>query len=215
MHKNKLRTLKLNTFMCFIVKKNKHNEFFTLDGILEEENSGFYNGTIFSQGVHFQEYAICIWPIKDGYARFIGKNGNWGFLHGISLEPFWLDSQVLYAEDFNCGLARIQYVDGTYNYLNNKLQCLNEVNFIKASDFKDGKALVSDCFCDDFQIDVNGEVVEEDKKRHHKGYINFLRDEWVDENEERKKETRRVIDPESAVMSALIGMGGNPEDFGF
>lgn len=209
--------------MSFVVKKNGLNEFFTLDTVITLDPSWddsvlYYNGPYPAQGVRYHDYAVCIWPIKDGYARFLGKNGNWGYIHEITLEPFWLDTSVMYAEDSCCGLARIQYADGTYNYLNRSLKCLSKEYFIKASIFKDGYAIVSDDICNDYQIDVNGNVTDRDKERYNEAYEEVLEEKrQIEEEQQNRREKTRysVYDPESEVMSALSGCGGNPEDFGF
>lgn len=202
--------------MSFVIKKNKSNEFFLIKSFLslspDWDDSEFFDIDNISSDYKTKiDYAICVWPLSDGYARFLGKNGNWGFLHEYTLEPFFLDSDVLYADDFSCGLAKIQFADETFNYLNSRLKLLCEHNFEKASTFVGGYAIVSDSICRNYKIDINGNIAEIDKSRYKIALDMFK----SNNDEEINVINRKSFDPESRIMNALSGNGPDPEDYGF
>ena len=173
----------------------------------------------------------CIWPFSDGYARVIGKNGRWGYLSQEDNKIRWIDinisyvydldgnvtgidlsDSVLYADDFKCERARIQLDDEkkSYMYLGLCLENCFEKTFRKASEFNDGFAMVSDEYCDNYTINVFGEIINEDKKRYEEC-------KSVNERKEHTRVGRRIgyYDPETEIMNSLTGHGADPEIYGF
>lgn len=176
--------------------------------------------------------AICIWPFSEGYARVLGKDGRWGYLSqennkitwiNINVSYFYnlegnktnrinLEGSVLYAEDFKCERARLQLDDDNKSYMYLGL-CLDDCfgkTFKKASDFKGGYAVVSDEYCENYTIDVFGEIIDADKKRYEECKL-----EKEELEEEIEKRSFRHYDPETEVMRSLMGYGADPELFGF
>lgn len=207
----------------YTIKKNAQNEFFTIDGITAEiffREDDFIEPDSTICGVTKQSTAACIWPFCDSYARVLGKNGNWGYISENDLSIKWLDNKVLYADDFSCGLARIQFVDKSYNFIDEHMRWLSQSNFEYASLFENGIAVVSDTICKHYQIDTKGNVTERDQRRYRIAieYAKILRDEEV-RKERKRSESKRInnsiYDPETEIMKSLSGKGADPEFFGY
>ena len=203
--------------MRYLVKKNKNNEFFTVQDvytIIPGWKEPDYFGDIDSLFPSLKhDYAACIWPFVDGYARFIGKNGLWGYIDEKKVETHWLDEDVIYADDFSCGLARIQYVDRSYNYLDSDLKRLSDSNFDEATTFENDCAIVSDKVCKHYQIGSNG-LISDKIALEYKKICEF---EELKKKEKKKERTRKhtgVSDPESRIMDSLSGKSDSDE-FGF
>ncbi len=72
-------------------------------------------------------------PFQDSYAA-VNIKGKWGFIDSdlkLAIKP-----QYRAAWNFKNGFARIQYPDGSYNYINNSNETLSEHNFLYAHDFE-------------------------------------------------------------------------------
>ena len=206
------------------------------DNALENSNLylDIYNGYPTHPKV-YHDNVVCIWPFSNGYARVIGKDGRWGYLSQEDNIIRWLvfnikyicdlkgkitgvdlKDSVLYADDFKCERARVQLDDERKSFMYLGL-CLDDCfgkTFKEASEFKNGYAIVSDEYCDNYTIDVFGEIIDADKKRYED-----CRTE-IEELEEQKKRMRGrkrfgIYDPESEIMRSLSGHGSDPELFGF
>ena len=212
-----------------VIKKNSLNEFFTVEGltdlILREEEGFFVLDSATESvmcGIKRHPSLACIWPFYDGYARVLGKDGKWGYMCDIDLSISWLDNDVLYADDFSCGLARIQFVNKSYNYIDGNMSWLSQSNYSEATTFENGNAIISDTICKHYQIDTEGNVTEKDQRRYRIAveYAKISREEEKRkerkrDEEKRKQKKNRVYDPESDIMNSISGNGGDPDAFGF
>lgn len=188
-----------------------------------------------SQSKVYHDNAACIWPFYNGYARVIGKDGKWGFLSQEDNEIKWItdnisefcystrisfykdDSIVLYVDDFKCERARVQLNDenNSYMFLGLDLDVCFAKTFNYASEFKDGYAMVSDNYCDNYKIDVFGEIIDADKERYEKCMLRVLEEGKGEFELARSRRRNGYYDPESVIMRSLSGHGCDPELFGF
>ena len=164
----------------------------------------------------------CIWPFNDGYARVLGKDGKWGYMSEKDLSISWLENDVLYADDFICELARIQFVDKSFNYINKSLSWLSQSNYEDVTPFENDNAIISDSICKHYQIDTKGNVTEKDKKRYKIAleYAEIIKKERGNKGKRHNEDTRthnkcKVSDPETDIMNSLSGHEGYPDAFGF
>ena len=189
-----------------VIKKDANNVFYAVDGIINlipiHFGMDFYSS---SGSPHDQRYedAACVWPFHEGFARVLGRDGKWGFIDENDLSICWLENIVLYADDFSCGLARVQFVDESFNYLKKDFTWMSQVNYNEASIFVNDLAVVSDSICSNFHIGVNGKITDDDLERYKKA-----------KNERRTLgdylKTRKnsgTLDPETAIMDTLCGSG--------
>ena len=196
------------------IERNTQKQFFICKGI---NLQNYYEPSLRGYDeVNCINEALCIWPFSDGYARIIGKNGKWGYISYENNHIKWLDDTVLYADDFNCERARIRLNDSNNSYMFLGLcleDCFNK-KFEKATEFKDGFAIVSDYFCDDYRIDVFGNIAEEDKKRYVVKKQEVIKSTYYPF---RKGDKRRSVtyDYENEIMDSLSGYGADPDVFGF
>jgi hypothetical protein len=214
----------------FVIKKNNRNEFFTVDGITDlvflREEEGFMElDSVMDPvlcGIKKHPSFACIWPFYDGYARVLGKDGRWGYMSDKDLSISWLDNNVLYADDFICGLARVQFVDKSFNYIDRSMSWLSQFNYEDTTPFENGNAIISDKICKHYQIDTKGNITEKDQRRYKIAleYAEILREEEKKKEKNRNQESRtqnkrKVCDPETDIMNSLLGRGGDPDEFGF
>lgn len=184
----------------------------------------------------YHEEAACIWPFSDGYARVIGKDGRWGYLSQEDNTIKWLDfnvkpicgfdgkvvgvdmeGSVLYADDFKCERARVQLdnENNTYMYVGLCLDDCFGKTFKNASEFENGYAVVSDDYCDNYIINVFGEIVDSDKKRYEECKLNTIEGGNGEYELARGSKRNGYYDPETEIMNSLSGHGADPELFGF
>lgn len=212
-----------------VIKKNNQNEFFTVEGITDlvflHQKEGFLELDSVIEpvmcGIKRHPSLACIWPFYDGHARVLGKDGRWGYMSDKDLSISWLDNDVLYADDFSCGLARIQFVDKSYNYIDGNMSWLSQSNYSEATPFENGNAIISDTICKHYQIDTDGNVTEKDQRRYRIAveYAKISREEErrkerKRDEEKRKQKKNRVYDPETDIMNSISG-NGDPDAFGF
>lgn len=158
----------------------------------------------------------CIWSFSNGYARALSQNGIWGYISQETNEINWIDENVKYAYDFKCERARVVLNNEKYYFLD---LCLNKCfkkEFLSASDYYNGIALVSDEYCNSYRIDVHGNIIPDDIEK----YENSKRQHFdsIKQTRELLKKNRRnssSYDEESAIMNSLSGYGPDPEVFGF
>lgn len=206
----------------YIIERNKKGEFFSIPlDLMEFMDNGCldsYDDSSASYDVRLDKIndAACVWPFKCGYARILNKDGRWGYISQEDNKVKWLSDNVLYAYDFCCDRARIQFynMNGAYSFLGLKLEdCFNR-RFQNASDFCNGNAIVSDEYYSDFSIDVWGNIIEKDRYRYA-AKRNLIIEEREKHNRNNRKEHRCIYDPEEDIMNALSGSGVDPEVYGF
>lgn len=170
-------------------------------------------------GAQIFKDVCCIWPFSYGYARSLRRDGRWGFLSQETNTIFWLDDNVLYADDFRCERVRIQLKDGFERYYFLDL-CLNDCfnkQFIEAGEFENGIAIVSDMVCSNYRIDIHGNVHPDDIEKYTKCKTESLA--CSKQSRKRfihvKNKSTEPYDPESEIMDSLAGYGVDPECYGF
>ena len=165
--------------------------------------------------IKFEE-AVCVWPFCCGYARILRKDGRWGFISMENNSIKLLADNILYANDYCCDRAKVQYTDSnsSFSYIGlSQEDCFNR-RFIEASDFVGGYALVSDEYCNNFKIDVWGNVAQSDKLRYEANRKSIIKEKEQSCHAYRKR-TIYVSDPESEIMDSLSGHGADSELYGF
>lgn len=160
--------------------------------------------------------ASCIWSFSNGYARALSQNGIWGYISQETNEINWIDENVKYAYDFKCERARVVLNNEKYYFLDLCLNNCFKKEFLSASDYYNGIALVSDEYCNSYRIDVHGNIIPDDIEK----YENSKRQHFdsIKQTRELLKKNRRnssSYDEESAIMNSLSGYGPDPEVFGF
>lgn len=198
------------------VKKNSDNVFFTYTIADKYGNLIIDCGN--NSNCKFFNFAACIWPFHDGYARVLCKNGKWGYISVENNTVQLIDEKVLYADDYSCERARIQMDDSNFRYLGLCLEDCFGRSFTKASTFYNGYALVSDVYCSNYHIDVFGNVTEEDKERYELNKANYKKNKKEESMLLKKLQHKRntsTDDWESIVMDSLSGHGYDPEYFGY
>jgi len=160
------------------------------------------------------EGAACVWPFSCGFARILSKDGKWGYVREEDNLTIWLGDKILYAYDFICERAKVVYAGLKPNcsFIGLTLNNISNKRYYNSSEFNNGYALVSDDYCDDYLIDIWGNVAEKDKIKYNDAKNNKLNNNNYSHNYIRK---RRIYDPESDIMNSLEGFGADPELFGF
>lgn len=205
--------LKCNYCTCqdwLSVRRNSDNVFFTYT-IADKYGNLYFD----CDNCRLFDFAACIWPFQDGYARILCRNGKWGYISVESNAMQLIDSNVLYADDFSCERARVQIDDLKFKYLGLCLEDCFQKTFTKAGTFHDGYALVSDECCSDYHIDVYGNITVEDKKRYELSKAKYKEDKkkFLEKMQSNRKAS--AVDWENTVMNSLSGHGCDPEFFGF
>ena len=143
--------------------------------------------------------AAYVWPPQNGFFRVLCRDGIWAYISAEDSKFNYLPNIVDYAEDFSCGRALIQNGAGYY-FIDLRLEKVTK-RYKKASSYINGIACVSDIICDDYHIDLDGNIISSDLDRYN---------ERKEEFEERQRleieeESRRTwsYDPESSVMRSL------------
>lgn len=169
----------------------------------------------YSRAKEFKD-VCCIWPFSNGYARALGRNGIWGYISQETNEINWVDGNVKYACDFKCDRARIELNNEKYYFLDLCLNNCFQKEFLSASDYYNGIALVSDEYCNSYRIDVHGNIIPDDIEKYENSKRQHF--ESIKQTRELLKKNRRnssSYDEESAIMNSLSGYGPDPEVFGF
>ncbi len=218
---------KYNQLSCnepFFVERNSKGDFFIVNGCISflDDYCGYLDNyedsNSFIGGVKKYDNAACIWSFCNGFARIISRDGKWGYISEESKDVMWIGENVLYAEDFSCDRGRIQINDSnkSYKFLGLCLDDCFQKSFRKATNYDNGYATVSDEFCEDYHIDVFGNIVDEDKERYEKAKDMILEDRRKgQEAYYRSIRKRNSYDPETEIMDSLSGNGVDPELFGF
>lgn len=214
----------------YVVKRNSNMEFFLIYPTILDLWDGDFPDISELERMNLAYYKIeevsCVWPFSNGYARALGKDGRWGFISEEDKKVHWLDKEILYAEDFCCERALLQLNTRDYHYIPKYKYldlCLNVCNdklYLEASSYKDGTALVTDEFCQNYHIDVFGNVIEQDVEIYKESKEKELESrknssKLLNEAIKRRRGIDISIDYESAIMDSLSGNGADPEIFGF
>lgn len=212
---------RLTCYEEYTIERNKKREFFSIPieamELLDNESLNYYDSSnSIDDRIKKLDDAACVWPFKCGYARILHKDGRWGYVSQENNMVKWLEDKVLYAYDFCCDRARVQYsnMNGSYSFLGLNMEDCFHKRFTIANDFVGGIAVVSDEYCDNFQIDVWGNVARSDKYRYEENKRVIIQ-EREKSCQIKKKGLPRVYDPESEIMDSLSGQSADPEIFGY
>lgn len=212
---------RLTCYEEYTIERNKKKEFFSIPlevmELLDNGSLNYYDSSnSIDDRIKKLDDAACVWPFKCGYARILHKDGRWGYVSQENNMVKWLEDKVLYAYDFCCDRARVQYsnMNGSYSFLGLNMEDCFHKRFTIANDFVGGIAVVSDEYCDNFQIDVWGNVARSDKYRYEENKRVIIQ-EREKSCQIKKKGLPRVYDPESEIMDSLSGQSADPEIFGY
>ncbi len=158
-----------------------------------------------------------MWDFSERFARILTKDRRWGYLSDENGNVYMLDSDIIYAHTFHNGLALVETYNSMY-YIDTRLKRAFDQEFVSASDFNHNIATVSNKICNEFRIDVNGNVIKEDIEKYNKAveeYNKQLETNKVGSNPAHRSDIYDLdtYDAETEVMNALEN--GCGEYFGY
>lgn len=109
-----------------------------------------------------------VWDHYDGegFVRVLTSDRRWGYISKENGNLYLLDSDAIYTHSFQEGFALVQKYNSVY-YIDARIKKVFEKEFSSGSQFKNGVATVSDKICEEFRIDTNGNIIEEDKMKYY------------------------------------------------
>lgn len=174
------------------------------------------------ENVELNRY-LCVWDFKEGFARFITKQGRWGFLSEDTNEEMILSPSYYHVEDFSCGRAKVQIKNERCGYIDYRGELVIPAEFRDVTNFDFDCAFVNDAWNrTPFGIDINGNILPEYKETYlkEKGELETVLKDYMEENDKQveKESFERNLrecpaDDEANIMGALAG--GNGDVYGF
>lgn len=150
---------------------------------------------------------ICMWDFNEGFARFINKNGIWGFIREDDFTIITLPESILRVYDFKCGRARFETeVDSEYKfgYLDYKMNIIIKPQFCSATDFVNNIAKVKQEYSlTEYEIDPHNKVSKEDAYKLVKEKMLFDSISELKMETYQNRPTKECYDDEDSVMKAL------------
>lgn len=111
--------------------------------------------------VNLENY-LCVWDFKEGFARFITKQGLWGYLSEDINNELILSSDFYNVEDFSCGRALVQKENKLCGYIDYFGDLIIPAKYRNVTNFNSFKAMVNDAWNKSpFGIDINGNILPE------------------------------------------------------
>lgn len=150
---------------------------------------------------------ICLWSFNEGFARFIDKNGMWGFIKEDDYSRITLPRSILRVYDFSCGRARFETEvgsDNKFGYLDYKMNIVIKPQFDSATDFINNTAKVKqDYSLTEYEIDPNNKVSKDDVNKLATEKILFDSISGLGNETHQSRPKTECYDDEESVMRVL------------